>query len=86
MNSQEISSQKGFPKMGVPLNPPFVIGFSILNHPFLGIPMTLEMDLPYINHPAIGVPPINGNHQKVAPSATVDPEEKTLKLWVKSFD
>jgi len=28
-----------FPKIGVPPNHPFLIGFSILNHPFLGTPI-----------------------------------------------
>ena len=80
MNSQEISSQKGFPKMGVPLNPPFVIGFSILNHPFLGIPMTLEMDLPYINHPAIGVPRLMETTRRSLRQPLLIRNKKTLKL------
>ena len=28
-----------FPKIGVPPNHPFYIGFSIINHPFWGTPM-----------------------------------------------
>jgi len=30
---------EGFPKMGVPLNHPFSIGFSLRNHPFGGTPI-----------------------------------------------
>jgi hypothetical protein len=29
----------GFLKWGVPLNHPFIDGFSLINHPFLGIPI-----------------------------------------------
>ena len=32
----------GFPKMKVPLNHLFLVGFSILNHPFGDTPMTME--------------------------------------------
>ena len=31
-----------FPKIGVPPNHPFLIGFSITNHPFWGIPIFEE--------------------------------------------
>ena len=29
----------GFPKIGVPLNHPFIDGFALINHPFLGTPI-----------------------------------------------
>ena len=31
-----------YPKMGVPLTPPFLIGLFLINHPFGGNPMTME--------------------------------------------
>ena len=35
-----------FPKIGVPPNHPFLIGFSIINHPFWGIPIFGNTQLP----------------------------------------
>ena len=36
----------GFPKIVVPPNHPFLIGFSILNHPFWGTPIFENTQIP----------------------------------------
>ena len=40
-NMERTLNIERFPKMGAPLNHPFLIGFSIINHPAIGVPLIL---------------------------------------------
>ena len=51
----------GFPKIGVPLNHPFVDGFSLINHPAVGAPLFWKppylVQIPFISDTKIWVKP-----------------------------
>lgn len=67
-----------FPKIGVPLNQPFLIIFSNINQPFLGFPILRTPDLRYLNTPFPHPSSLRRSHVQVWVPGVRDIKHKSL--------